>query len=236
MTEVIPAIMPRNYEDLKNRIALVRGLVQTVQIDICDGRFVRTATWPFTDSDLALDFHAQAILNEEEGLPFWEEMDFEFDLMVADAVENFDFYTKFGPRRIIFHLEAQPDLEAFREFLEGIDLFLRENIQIGVAINPNTPIEKIFPMVNHIDFVQCMGIEKIGYQGEPFDERVLNQIESLRKKYADVIISVDGAVDIDTGPKLVAAGANRLIAGSAIFKSADMRETITYLENIEIYK
>ena len=48
MTEIIPAILPKNYEDLKNKIALVRGIIPIVQIDICDGVFVETASWPFS--------------------------------------------------------------------------------------------------------------------------------------------------------------------------------------------
>jgi hypothetical protein len=49
MLEIIPAIMPRNYEDLKNRVALVRGIVPLVQIDICDGIFVKNQTWPYDE-------------------------------------------------------------------------------------------------------------------------------------------------------------------------------------------
>ncbi len=89
--EIIPAIMPKNYEDLKNKIALVRGLVPMVQIDLCDGRFVKMATWPFhSEDERSLD----NILNEREGMPFWEDIDFELDLMVANAMEDFDTYVR----------------------------------------------------------------------------------------------------------------------------------------------
>ena len=96
MADIIPAILPKNYEDLKNKIALVRGVVPIVQVDICDGIFVKTATWPFSSRAKSrneveflnndLDEHFRRILNEEEGLPFWEDIDFELDLMVANAV------------------------------------------------------------------------------------------------------------------------------------------------------
>ena len=92
MIEIIPAILPKNYEDLKNKIALVRGIVPVVQIDICDGIFVPSKTWPFSTGG-AEDYNFHRILNEEEGMPFWEDIDFEFDLMVVDAVKNFDIYT-----------------------------------------------------------------------------------------------------------------------------------------------
>ncbi|HEY4715389.1 MAG TPA: hypothetical protein VIH31_02690 [Candidatus Paceibacterota bacterium] len=245
--EIIPAVMPKNYEDLKNKVALVRGHVQTVQIDLMDGKFVRGRTWPFADGDIisSSDAHLLRIMGEQEGMPFWEEIDFELDLMVSDAVTNFDSYLKLGPKRLIFHIEAETSqintdkelinadkLQKFKEFLEGIDLYIRENTQIGVAINTTTPIEKIFPLIPFIDFVQCMGIEKIGFQGEPFDERVLDQIKSLRKKFPELIISVDGGVNLDTAPILKDAGANRLVVGSAIFQSFDIKEAIDELENI----
>jgi ribulose-phosphate 3-epimerase len=232
--EIIPAIMPKNYEDLKNKVALVRGLVPTVQIDLMDGQFVGGRTWPFegggiTDSG---DLHLSRILGEQEGMPFWEEIDYELDLMVADAVINFDTYLKLGPKRLVFHIEAVGDEAEFKDFLEGIDLYVRDNTAIGVAINTTTPIEKIFPLVDHIDFVQCMGIEKIGRQGEPFDGRVLGQIKALREKFPELIISVDGAVSLDTAGALADAGADRLVAGSAIFQGYDIRAAINELENL----
>src|SRR3989338_8655527 len=174
MANIIPAILPKNYEDLKNKIALVRGVVPIVQVDICDGIFVKTATWPFSSRAKSrneveflnndLDEHFRRILNEEEGLPFWEDIDFELDLMVANAVENFDVYIKLGPKRIIFHIEAQEiqsDLKEFQHFLEGIDTYIRDAIQIGVAINSKTQVEQIFSLVNFVDFVQCMELLQV---------------------------------------------------------------------------
>ena len=242
MIEIIPAVLAKNYEDLKNKIALVRGIVPVVQIDLCDGVFVQNKTWPFSTGG-GNDINFRAILNEEEGMPFWEDIDFELDLMVADAVENFDIYTKLSPKRIVFHLEAvglvprSPqgevgDLDEFKDFLEGMDVYVRDAIQIGLAVNIETPIEKIFPLVNLADFVQCMGIEKIGLQGQDFDEKVLNQIKSLKEKFPDLIISVDGGVNFETAPALISAGATRLIVGSLILKSTDIRETISELEKL----
>ena len=225
--EIIPAILPKSYEDLKNKISLVKGLVSTVQIDICDGNFVKTVSWPYSakasqGEPFELDQYAQNILNEREGMPFWEEIDYELDLMVSNAKDNFDLFLKLGAKRIIFHLEAEGDLQEFKEFLEGIDLYIRDNTQIGVAINTTTPIRQLADLISNIDFVQCMGIEHIGYQGEPFDERVIDQIKSLRKEYPELIIAVDGGVNFETAPRLIKAGANRLVVGSAIFKNIDI--------------
>ncbi len=231
MTEIIPAIMPRNYEDLKNRVALVRGIVPLAQVDICDGVFVNNQTWPYDEMDNDTS-NFNRIMQEEEGMPFWEDIDFELDLMVTDAVENLATYMKLGPKRIVFHLEAIGDISEFKDFLEGLDTYIRDTVQIGVAINTTTPIEKIFPLVNHVDFIQCMGIERIGFQGEEFDEKVLEHIKTLKEKYPDIIIAVDGAVNFDSAPELIDAGADRLVIGSAIFKSNDIKETVRMFETL----
>src|SRR3989338_640218 len=224
MPEIIPAIIPKNYEDLKNKIALVRGIVLVAQIDICDGIFAKNRTWPFAES--GTDIHFQKILNEEEGLPFWEDIDFELDLMVADAVENFDIYTKLGPRSLIFHLEAVGDLENFRDFLEGIDVYTRDSIDIGIAINPSTPLQHLLPLIARIEFIQCMGNDRISYQGVELDPRVYETIEILRKKYPDIPIAVDIGVNEETAPLLIKAGATKLSIGSAIFNTDDIIGTI----------
>ncbi|MSU44649.1 hypothetical protein EXS45_00480 [Candidatus Nomurabacteria bacterium] len=238
MTEIIPAILPKNYEDLKDKIALVRGVAPLVQIDICDGVFVKNITWPFFSKsddesflENNLDEHFRRILNEQEGMPFWEDVDFELDLMVSNAVENFDIYTKLGPKRIVFHLEAIGDLVEFQHFLEGIDAYTRDVIEIGVAINSNTFVEKIYPLINSVDFVQCMGITEIGFQGQEFNEKCLDHIKILKEKFPDLIISVDGGINFEIAPKIIDTGADRLVIGSAIFNTDDIINTIERFRN-----
>src|SRR3989338_5104751 len=127
MVEVIASVLPfKTFEELKNKIGSLRGVVETIQIDFCDGIFVPSQTWPFTSGGFE-NYEFQKIMREEQGLPFWEDFDFEIDLMVADAVENFDIYMKLGSKRIIFHMEAMESLEDFRNFLEGIDLYIRDH-------------------------------------------------------------------------------------------------------------
>ena len=239
MIEIIPAILPRNYEELKNKIAFVRGVVPVVQIDICDGIFVKNITWPFLSvrkrSDLMetdLDAHFRKILNEEEGMPFWEDIDFELDLLVSDAVKNFDIYIKLGAKKIVFHIEAVGNIEEFKNFLEGIDVYTREMIEIGVAIDPSTPLEQIYPLVSCIDFVQCMGSDNIGHQGVSLEENVYEKIKTLRGKFSEIPIAVDIGVNEDTAPMLIDAGATKLIIGSAIFNSEDIIEKVEEFKNL----
>jgi ribulose-phosphate 3-epimerase len=225
MIEIIPAILPKNYEDMKDKIALVRGHAELVQIDFCDGIFVPSRTWPFSTGG-GDDYYFQRIINEQEGMPFWEDLDFELDLMVADAISNFDIYTKLSPKRIIFHLESVGNIEEFKDFLEGIDVYVRDSIEMGIAIGLTTPVEQIYPLANSVDFVQVMGIEKIGIQGEEFSAKAIEYVKNLREKFGDLPIAVDGGVNLENAPKLIDAGATRLAIGSAIFNTTDIIDSI----------
>ena len=249
MAEIIPAILEKDFKEIKHKLGILRGQVKTVQLDIEDGVFVSNRTWPFASGGIK-DPDFKKIINEEEGMPNFQDFDFEIDLMVSDAVENFDLYAKLGAKKIIFHIEAlgrspsghsqtgEPTGEAvraveeFREFLEGLDLYVRDDIKIGVAINPGTALEQIFPVIPHIDFVQVMGIAEIGFQHGTFDERAISHIRTLREKFSDLVISVDGGVNLDTAPLLVTAGAERLVIGSAIWKSDDIINTIKKFQEL----
>jgi len=229
MTEVIPAILVENYEELGEKITHYVNLADMIQIDVCDGHFVPSTSWPMHQKD---EKSISGILNEEEGLPFWDSLDFEFDLMIMNAHTQFDFFVRLGAKRIVFHIEAEQDKDKFREFLEGLDMYVRENIQIGIALNTTTPIDVIKTYISNVDFIQCMGIDKIGFQGQEFDQRVLKQIKDLRLKYPEIVISVDGSVNENTAEALVSAGANRLVIGSALSESYNIRDTLRYFKSL----
>jgi pentose-5-phosphate-3-epimerase len=173
MTEIIPAVLAQDFNELNERLAKFVNITNIVQIDICDGKFVPSVSWPMNSKDQA---GVEAILEEESGMPFWEQLDFEFDLMVLNAHKQFDFFTRLGAKKIIFHLEAETE-DSFKEFLESLDPYFKDNIEIGLAINTTTDISKLDPFVNYVDFIQCMGIAHDGFQGEQFDERVFGQIK-----------------------------------------------------------
>jgi len=228
MTEIIPAILVENFSELNEKLAKFVNITNIVQIDICDGKFVPSTSWPMGAHD---EHSVQEILKDENGMPFWDSLDFEFDLMVINAHKHFDLFARLGAKRIVFHLEAETEAD-FKEFLESVDPYFKDNIEIGIAINTTTSISKLEQFINYVDFIQCMGIEKVGFQGEPFDERVLTQINEIRSKYPEIKISVDGSVNENTAPLLVKAGVNRLVIGSALLQSYDIRETYNDFENL----
>ena len=231
MSEIIPAILEKNFNEIKNKLSALRTQTNCVHIDVCDGIAVPSQSWPFTSGGFE-DFDFNKIMNEEEGMPFWEEFDFEFDLMVADAVENFDLYMKLGPKRIIFHPDMGGDIEEFEHFLEGLDMYIRDNVQIGIAFRPNDNMALVSRLSHKVDFLHCMGSDKIGFQGEKFSEKALENIKFLKKNLPGIVISVDIGITLENAESILSAGADRLTVGSAIWKSSDPIGTLKNFQSL----
>lgn len=196
MIEIVPAILPKNFIDLREKLLLVKGLTRLVQIDIYDEKFIF-----------------------ENGLPFWEDFDFEIDLMIEETTEKLDYFINAGARRMIFHPEKTKNLDAVIKKLSDI-------ADIGIALGLETPLNVLGLFFEKIDTIQVMGIKRIGFQGEPFEESVIDKVAILREKYPALAISVDGGVNLTNASQLIKAGATRLVIGSAIFKSNDLKATI----------
>jgi ribulose-phosphate 3-epimerase len=229
MADITPAILEKDFGEIKNKLTFLREKVSCVHLDICDGIFVRSLTWPFATGGFE-DFDFLKIINEEEGLPFWADFNFEFDLMVADAVENFDIYLKLGPKRMIFHLGAQKNLEEFEHFLESLDMYIRDNVEIGLAFRPSDDLAVVSKLSSKVDFLHCMGSDKIGLQGEPFSPKALEDIKFLKKNLPGIVISVDIGINLENAETILSAGVDRLTVGSGIWKSGD---PIGALENFQ---
>jgi len=110
--------------------------------------------------------------------------------------------------------------------MEAIERAIEKDVSVGVALNIDTQNETLDRYLPKIDLVQFMGIARIGYQGEPFDERVIPKIKELREKHPETIISVDGGVGFETAPALIEAGVNRLVSGSEILEDENVRGEI----------
>jgi len=222
--EVLPAIIPEDTEDLKNKLARVRGLVPAVQIDILDGKFAPERSWPFHADDKE---YFKKVIKEEEGLPFWEDFYFEADLMITEPEKHIEDFIFAGFSRLVVHIESTNKMG------EIIDKCRELDTEIGIAIDIETPNEVLDEYIDRIDFVQFMGIAEIGAQGEPFDARVVEKIAALKAEHPDILVSVDGGVSLETTPFLIGAGAERLVSGSAIFGSEDIAKTLSQFQTIE---
>lgn len=217
--QIIPAILPNSFSELEEKIAQVNGLVPLVQIDICDGHYTPKATWPYRKPDDSFD----AIMREEIGMPFWEDVDFEIDLMARNPETLIPQWVTAGAQRIIIHADST---EKLGEVIDSC----KNQVEVGVAVGITTPLEKILPYASDISVIQCMGINKIGFQGQTFNEQVFEKIKEVRLALPDTEISVDGGVSLENMDKLMDAGATRLVVGSAIFGQIDIHKAISDFE------
>lgn len=208
--KIIPAIMPNDFEDLKSKVNLVRHKVDWVQVDVMDGKYTGSYSWPYG----VRWGHFKDIVNEDEGLPFWKDVDYELDLMVSDPFTEAPKWSKAGVGRMILHWKTISDGE-YESLISELKDF---GIEVGVALLPNENYTEIEHILDKIDFVQFMGIQKVGFQNQEFVVEVLNNIKDFHDKYPEKIISVDGGVDLSTAGKLVDVGVSRLVSGSFIFE------------------
>ena len=217
--EIIPAILPMTFAELVEQIELVKGMVKTVQVDICDGQFVPNATWPYRKHDDSFE----KIIKEAEGLPAWEDLNYEFDLMVNHPETIVDDWVIAGASRLVIHAEAKGDLtEVFDK--------LGDRVEVGLALDMQTDLSVVDKWYERINFVQLMGIDNEGFQHQPFDAQAIDRLKKLREKYPELIIAIDGGVSLETAPSLIEAGANRLIIGSAIFQAENVFEAIHHFK------
>ncbi|MFA6446075.1 MAG: hypothetical protein WCW14_02380 [Candidatus Paceibacterota bacterium] len=234
MAQVIPAVIPNDIDDLKEHCARIIPFVSEIQVDVTDGHFVPSKSWPYTRGG---EESFARIKEEKDGLPYWDELDYEIDLMVKDPEQVIDDWIRAGAKRIVIHFESTKFLKNILAELRKKYEPMRENllgIEIGLAIGLETPNTEIYPYLSRVDdeglmpvdFVQFMGIRHEGFQGEPFAEEVYGKIREMRARFPDIMISVDGGVSLEDAPKLLEAGANRLIAGSAVFGSKDIGSAI----------
>ncbi|MEK7067066.1 MAG: hypothetical protein AAB949_01675 [Patescibacteria group bacterium] len=217
---IIPAIIAKDFEELKTKLNQVEGLVSWAQIDVMDGVFVPPKTW---DNSADLENISTAI-------------NLEAHLMVSHPENIIDKWINSPVKRILLHYEST-DSETIVSLLKKIT---DAGKSAGIALKLETPlwvfdflIDSLLATRYSLPSIQLMAISEIGYQGHPFEEKTLERIKTLREKYPDVIISIDGGVNLENASKIISAGADNLVVGSAIFKSDNIKET---LEKFDLLK
>lgn len=233
MAEIIPAILPKSYDELEYKLDIVAGHAPVVQIDICDGAYVPSRTWPYlkgVDADgRASDQIFEEIVDQDKALPHWEELDYEFDLMARGAYEKIPDFIAAGAARIIVHKaavsndELQNIVHDFGKQSEDLGPF---GIELGIALKATDSADEIKDIADKIHFVQVMGIDKEGFQGQPIDTHSIELIKALKSLYKGLPVAVDGAVGMDTAKAFIEAGADRLVVGSALFGAVDFLGTL----------
>lgn len=224
--EIIPAILPKDFAELTEKVELIKDFVKTVQIDVCDGQFTPQPSWPYRKADDSFE----KIVHEEDGLPGWQKLNFEIDLMANRPEERIEDWVQAGATRIILHIESKGELGAAIKAL-------RDRVEIGLALNVDTPVSelgnpKLGIVEGSVQFIQLMGIDHIGFQGQEFDAKVIEKIKEVKKMFPGLPVSVDGGVSLENASRLIEAGADRLVIGSAIFESDNYVEAIARFKKL----
>lgn len=229
MAEIIPAIMPQDIKDIEAVVArYVDTDIKTIQLDLMDGEFAASKTWPYKSKNQYKDYK----LLQEEGFPGWEDIDIELDLMISNPLKDMENFIEYGPSRIIVHANSVSK-EEYLEFLKKHNS-ARSFIHFGIAFAIGDNISDYKEILDVVDFVQCMGISAIGKQGETFDVGVFNTIREVQKIAPLLPVSVDGGVDPQSAPKLLEMGVSRLVSGSFLASSYDIPQSIEDLGGTEM--
>ncbi|MCA1321355.1 ribulose-phosphate 3-epimerase [Bacillus tianshenii] len=210
MIKIAPSILSADFANLQKDIHDVeQGGADYIHIDVMDGHFVPNITIgplvveairPITT--LPLDVH----------------------LMIEDPDTYIPAFAKAGADIISVHVEA------CRHLHRTVQLIKAEGVKAGVVINPATPVESIIPILDDVDLVLLMTVNP-GFGGQAFIESVLPKISQVRSLITErglsVEVEVDGGVNPETAARCVEAGADVLVAGSAIYQQADRKKAIS---------
>lgn len=208
MNKIIPAIIANSREDMEKLLKTVEPHVDRVHLDVMDGILVPNKTISYYEelskvqTNLNFDVHLM-VNNPEDQMYFWYQ------------VANAD--------RFLIHAESQADLKGL------IDQIHSNSKMAGLVLNPKMPSEVIYELVDDVDIIQFMTVEP-GQYGADFVEGVVSKIEQFHIKHPSVPIGVDGGVNLETAPKLIAAGVSMFAVGSYIFSSDDVGKAIAELQ------
>lgn len=217
MVEISTSILSIEKEKIIDTIYdLENAKTDYFHVDVMDGEFVKNDT-----HDLMLEYGEY--LNHVTKVPL------DIHLMVKDIKNFVDGYKIFEPNLITFHYEACKDKA---EVQENINYIKEKARRVGIAIKPETPVSEIYEFLPYVHVVLVMTVEP-GEGGQKLIPETINKIEELNKyrneRGLDFDIEADGGINVDNSQKLIKAGADILVAGTAIISSKDYAQTIRNL-------
>jgi ribulose-phosphate 3-epimerase len=197
------SILSADLARLADEVKLLGGDADLIHIDVMDGHFVP----PLTIGPVVV-----AALRPHTVLPLHAHLQVEAPQVLIDDLASA------GTDAVSFHREAVADPVPLHRKIRGAGM------RTGVAIAPETPAEAVFADLDQLDHVVVLAVHP-GFAGQPFQPEALAKIEALRaeidRRDLDVPVHVDGGVNLDTAASCVGAGADVLVAASAIFGSDD---------------
>ena len=219
MVEVSTSILSvKKGEESKTFFALEKAKTDYFHIDVMDGNFVEKDTY-------------QKMLEYSSYIKRISNLPLDVHLMVNDIKKAVDDFIAVDPNIITFHLEACKNEE---EVFENIKYIKENNCKVGISVKPNTNIEEVYKYLPYIHMCLVMTVEP-GKGGQNYLSEMTKKVSRL-KKYIDennieIDIEVDGGINLRTAEEVKKAGANILVAGTAILNAVDYKVIIDELKS-----
>ncbi len=192
--QVIPSINAENFEEVKKKISLVENLVSWVHFDVSDGSFTPNISW-----------HNPADLNNLE-----TKLNIEVHLMANNIQDKIGEWLIPKIKRIFFHLSSTAEPEGLIEKIK------QAGIEPGIAVGPEESLEVAMEFKNKIKIFQILGVNP-GPAGQKTEESTFSRIKMMKSFCEQCIIEADGGMNKETAQKAAEAGADIIVAATAIY-------------------
>ena len=212
---VSPSLLSADFLNLGRDVEMVnRSEAEWVHLDIMDGVFVPNISY------------GMPIISQIHKIA---KKTLDVHLMIVQPERYIEAFQKAGADILTVHIEASTHLHRTLQQIKAAGM------KAGVALNPHTPINQLDDIIQDIDVVLIMSVNP-GFGGQSFIEHSVEKVKKLRKLIDETgshaLIEIDGGVNLETGKRLVEAGADALVAGSFVFKSKDPEKTIHELKQL----